>query len=250
MSNSQSLDAALRDAIVQHFDEGELQNLCQDLDVDYENLTGDSKTDKARSLTTFMRRRAKMLLLLNRCAQLRPSHPWHQLYGKGITDEAEPIARSTESDGDQTLKELPRQAQQTHYDAYISFANAPADLAWIEQTLVPRLTQAGIRLAVSSDIDQPGVPKIVNIEQAILDTKRTILVLSKAYLVDHIVDFENTIAQTLGVMEAKARVLPIKIEALDEKQLPLRLRMLAMLDFTQAKHTEKEFARLLRALRS
>jgi hypothetical protein len=48
--------AALRQIFTDHFNDGELRNLCQDLNIDYESLPGHGKADKARELVAYVRR--------------------------------------------------------------------------------------------------------------------------------------------------------------------------------------------------
>ena len=76
------------------------------------------------------------------------------------------------------------------------------------------------------------MPLVVGSERGIQQAKRTVIVLSEAYLEDNMADFENVVAQSLGIEEGAYRLLPVKIAPVDETRLPLRLRMLAMLDLT------------------
>lgn len=54
------------------FNEGELRDLCVDLGLDYENLGGASKGDKARELVLLMQRLNRLPELLARVTALRP----------------------------------------------------------------------------------------------------------------------------------------------------------------------------------
>ena len=134
------------------------------------------------------------------------------------------------------------------YDAYISYANRGQDAAWVWETLVPRLEKAGIRVAISGDVEEPGVARVVNIERGIRQSKRTVVVLSDAYLNDNVSDFENVLAQTMGLQEGRHRLLPVRIAQLSENQVPVRLNMLTTLDMTRPQYMEREFARLVQAL--
>ena len=135
------------------------------------------------------------------------------------------------------------------YDAYISYANRGWDATWVWETLVPRLEQAGLHVAVSGDVEEPGVARVVNIERGIRQSKRTVIILSEAYLTDHIADFENVLAQTVGIQEGTSRLLPVKIAQIHEGQLPARLGLLATLDMTHPQREQREFDRLVQALR-
>jgi hypothetical protein len=135
------------------------------------------------------------------------------------------------------------------YDAYLSYVDRAPDSTWVWETLIPRLEREGLRLAVSGASPDPGVPLVVGIERGIRQAKRTLVVLSRAYLADNLADFENVLAQALGIGEGAYRLLPVRIEAIDEALLPLRLSMLTTIDLADPTRAEREFARLLAALR-
>jgi len=90
--------------------------------------------------------------------------------------------------------------------------------------------------------------RVVNIERGIRQSKRTVIVLSEIYLLDNTADFENVLAQTMGVQEGAYRLLPVKIARIDEGQLPVRLSMLTALDMTHPQRAERELDRLVKAL--
>jgi CheY-like chemotaxis protein len=59
------------------FDEGDLRNLCFDLDdVEYENLPGEGKLDKARELVSYLERRGRISELVAVGKELRPDVDW------------------------------------------------------------------------------------------------------------------------------------------------------------------------------
>ena len=53
----------LRKTLTTHFSEGELQTLCFDLGVDYDDLPGEGKADKARELVAYLDRRNQLAKL-------------------------------------------------------------------------------------------------------------------------------------------------------------------------------------------
>lgn len=136
------------------------------------------------------------------------------------------------------------------YDVYISYVDKEPDATWVWDSLLPRLEQADLRIAVSGDTETPGVARIVNIEQGITQSKRTIVVLSEAYLTDNIAEFENVIVQTIGIQEGSYRLLPVKITSISPNLLPKRLSMLTTLDLAHAYRLEREFNRLIKALQA
>jgi hypothetical protein len=134
------------------------------------------------------------------------------------------------------------------YDAYISYAEP--DAGWVWKALVPGLERSGVRVAVSDDVAEPGVARVVNAERGIRQAKRTIVVLSDAYLDDHMADFENVVAQTMGVDEGRYRLIPVKAAAYDRTRVPVRLSMLTAVDLTRPERADRELDRLITALRS
>jgi Flp pilus assembly protein TadD len=78
----------LRQTLVSRFQEGELQTLCFDLDVDYEGLRGEGKEDKARELIKYLRDRQRIPELVDTGKRLRPDIAW---------DDAPPASKPTPS---------------------------------------------------------------------------------------------------------------------------------------------------------
>lgn len=135
------------------------------------------------------------------------------------------------------------------YEAYISYVDAEPDTSWVWETLVPRLKDAGLEIVVSGDVEEPGVARVINIERAIQQSKRIIVVLSEAYLNNNIAEFENILGQMKGLQEGTYRLLPIKSTTLDNNHLPTRLSMLTTLELSHPHRSEREFKRLVEALK-
>ena len=72
--------APLRDQMTRVFDKSELQNLCFDLGIAYDDLSGDTRIGLAQALIVYCHERGRMADLLNRCQKLRPHLVWH-VYG-------------------------------------------------------------------------------------------------------------------------------------------------------------------------
>ncbi len=112
------------------------------------------------------------------------------------------------------------------YDVFISYAHA--DRAWVEGCLLDALTQAGLRCHTEADFAL-GAPRIEEIERAVRQSRRTLLVLSPAYQADHLNRFADLLAQSFGTDTATWPVIPLILQPVD---LPLRLAMLVGLDAT------------------
>lgn len=128
------------------------------------------------------------------------------------------------------------------YDLYLSFS--PEDANWMRDWLLPRLEGAGLRVFVDYRDARPGAAKINEMERAMLESAKTLLVLSPSYLKGDWNDFQSIMIQYLDPAGRQQRLLPL---ILKEVALPLRLNMLVPLDFTDPAEREGQFARLLGA---
>lgn len=63
----------LRDTLNDHFNKDELHQLCLDLNIEYENLSGDTRRAKAQSLVEYCLRHGRLPDLVQRCHELRPA---------------------------------------------------------------------------------------------------------------------------------------------------------------------------------
>lgn len=80
----------LRKQLGKYFSEGELETLCFDLRIDYENLPGRTKADKARELIETMERNGRLSELVHLCKQQRPNVQWPYLKSPLVSREAKP----------------------------------------------------------------------------------------------------------------------------------------------------------------
>ena len=106
------------------------------------------------------------------------------------------------------------------------------------------------RVAVSGDVEEPGVFRVVGAERGITQARRTVVVLSEAYLEDEMTGFIDALAQTVGLEEGAARLLPVHFSDLADGLLPARLRMLVTLDLHHPHRGPRNFNRLVRALQA
>jgi len=63
----------LRQVLVEYFSEQELRELCFDMDLNYEELSGTSIREKALELLTYFDRRDRLKELIEVCIYLRPN---------------------------------------------------------------------------------------------------------------------------------------------------------------------------------
>jgi hypothetical protein len=143
---------------------------------------------------------------------------------------------------------VPKDVDGYRYDVYISYIDRDPDATWVWDTLAPRLEAAELRVAVSGDSADPGVPRLVNMERGITQAKRTVAVLSDAYLADNAAEFENLVAQTHGLDTGSWRLIPVSYAAFDRSRLPIRLGFLTALEIDGSRRGERAMERLIGAL--
>jgi hypothetical protein len=74
------------DSIVNQFNTTELKTLCFGLAVEYEDLSGDSKTAKCIELILYLQRRGRLADLVTACENARPNVDWRELGGFALSN--------------------------------------------------------------------------------------------------------------------------------------------------------------------
>jgi hypothetical protein len=109
------------------------------------------------------------------------------------------------------------------YDVYVSYADKDPDATWVWETLLPQFEQAGLKVAISDDVAELGVARVVNVERGMKQARRTLAVISPIYIENNVAQFDNILGQTLGIEENRTRLLTAFIADVDSSVLPARL---------------------------
>ena len=128
------------------------------------------------------------------------------------------------------------------HDLFVSYADADRD--WVEGYLLDGLAQAGVRCHAETAFDL-GVPLLSEFEEAVRESRRTLLVLSPAYLADDFGPIVELLAHEYGRETATWPVIPLVLRPVE---LPPRLRMLTGLDATEPQSWPGVLDRLRAAL--
>ncbi len=137
---------------------------------------------------------------------------------------------------------MPAPAEAFEYAAFISYSHA--DQEWVRGWLAPTLRDAGLRVCVDYDSFPIGRPIVAAIEHAVVASRKTLMVLTPAYLDSDWGAFENILVQTLDPNAQQLRLLPILHIACEP---PLRIRALNGVDLQQPDATA--VARLVAAIK-
>ncbi len=133
-------------------------------------------------------------------------------------------------------------ATEVRYDAFVSYADD--DREWVEGYLLDALEQAGIRCHHEAAFSL-GVPRLLEFERAIRESKVTILVLSQAYFASSISELVDVLAMTFSTESGIWPVIPLRLH---ECELPPRLHMLERLDVMDQRSWKQAVERLCRQL--
>lgn len=91
------------------------------------------------------------------------------------------------------------------WDVYVSCADEDED--WVYDTLAPRLRDAGIKVGTADELHDLGVPRLTNMERAMEQAERTVVVLTDAYLQESWSAFEGGLGKAITVEEQLARLM-------------------------------------------
>lgn len=130
------------------------------------------------------------------------------------------------------------------YDAFLSYSHR--DATWVRGVLLPKLTDNGLRVCIDVHDFALGAPLITEIERAIVQSRKTLLVLTPDYLTSQWTEFEHVLVATRDPAARDRRLLPL---ILKPTELPLSLRALTSLDFSGGGDETFLWQRLLSAFR-
>jgi hypothetical protein len=111
--------------------------------------------------------------------------------------------------------------------------------------LLPRLTSHGLSVCIDTECFDLGAPSVTEMERAILTSRKTVLVLTPAYVTSDWTDFERLMLQTLDPVNRQRRLIPLLLAACS---LPLSIGFLTYVSFTDPAQQDRAWERLLRAL--
>jgi hypothetical protein len=101
------------------------------------------------------------------------------------------------------------------YDVFISYSHR--DEEWVQGWLLPRLERAGLRVCIDVRDFPVGLPVLINMEQAVERSRRTLLVLTPDWAAGEWTSFEALMVQTEDPAGRARRMLPLMLK---DCQLP------------------------------
>ena len=130
------------------------------------------------------------------------------------------------------------------YDAFVSYSHR--DREWVRGWLLPRLEEAGLRVCIDFRDFEPGLPSLVNMENAVERSQKTLIVLTPAWVDSERTAFESLLIQSDDPAGRRARMIPLRLKLCEP---PRRIAMLTYIDFTQPSEVEFQLQRLVVTIR-
>jgi len=123
---------------------------------------------------------------------------------------------------------------------FISYSHKDED--WVKNWLLKKLEAQGIATYIDFRDFEIGVPSPINMERAVEQCAKTIVVLSEDYIKSKNATFESVMLQTIDPTGTEKKLHPI---LLHKCSLPLRWRSITYADFTDQEKWEFEFSKLV-----
>ena len=126
------------------------------------------------------------------------------------------------------------------YDLFISYRHVEPDQTWVKKQLVPALEKAGVKICYDKNFRcfRLGEPLIKSMENAVLNSRYTVTILSPDYEQSGFTELENLLAQHLESENRHKRLLSILYRECNVGELSLRLRFKRLVDMQHIEEFE------------
>jgi tetratricopeptide (TPR) repeat protein len=123
---------------------------------------------------------------------------------------------------------------------FISYSSKDGE--WVRNWLLPQLESNGLKTHIDYRDFEIGVPSVVNMERAVEQCAKTLLVFTPNWIDSEWAQFEGIMLQTLDPTGLRKKILPLMLETCP---LPLRLRTLTYTDFRDKNDWDSQLQRLV-----
>lgn len=128
-------------------------------------------------------------------------------------------------------------------DVFISYSSR--DKHWVRGHLLERIEKAGLRVFIDFRDFKRGAPSIKEMERGITTCRKTLVILTPAYIESEWCEIEGIMLQTLSPANRDLRLIPL-LKAPCEK--PPRIGALTHIDFTDNADSDLAWRQLLAAV--
>lgn len=128
------------------------------------------------------------------------------------------------------------------FDVFISYSSQ--DRAWVRDPLIRRLRAAGLKICIDWEFEI-GASAVISMENAILRSRKTLLVMTSTYFESQWARFENLMLQASDPTNEQRRLIPLRKQICE---IPPRIKNLTYVDFTDPEEIDLAWRQLLTAL--
>jgi hypothetical protein len=133
------------------------------------------------------------------------------------------------------------------FDVFVSYRHREPDASCVRDRLVPELRRYEVKVCLDVEAFLPGPSLMSQMEQAVLTSRYTLMVLSPAYLEGRFARAETVMAARLGSDEAQRRLMAIVLAPCDDGGLRARTRF--CVDLTAEPDCAEAVRRLVEEIR-
>ena len=131
--------------------------------------------------------------------------------------------------------------QDQSFDVFVSYSHK--DTEWVRNWLLPKLEEAGVNYCIDDDHFDYGVASLINMERAVEQSRKALLVLSENWVASEWTGFEGLLLQTKDPIGLRQTFLLLK---LDDCELPDRLGIFTWADFRTPEGQDRNISRLIK----
>jgi tetratricopeptide (TPR) repeat protein len=135
---------------------------------------------------------------------------------------------------------------QFEFDVFISCSSKDED--WVEKTLLPRIEQAGVKVCIHYRDFKPGRPALFNMQDAVRDSRHTLLVLTENWFGSEWTLFESVLTATRDPAGIQQRTIPLQLRKCELPENADFIAALTHVDFTRLDREDIAWRQLLTAL--
>lgn len=135
---------------------------------------------------------------------------------------------------------------QFEFDVFISYSSKDQD--WVEQTLLPRVEQAGVKVCIDFRDFKLGRASLLNMQDAVRNSRHTVLVLTENWFGSQWTLFESVLTATNDPAGLQQRTIPLRLRKSEMPQDADFIANLTYVDFSRADREDLAWRQLLTAL--
>ena len=179
----------------------------------------------------------------------RQANAWRQLFtslGEPAQVSAPAVAQSQPmTPASDSIQAIGYSSPSDTADVFISYH--PADKEWVRKQLLPLLEQQhGLRAIIDYRDFEVGVPKVVNIENAVANSRHTLIVMTPDWVANEWNSFQGLLTSNEDPSGVQAKLMPVMLRP---AAIPNRIKFLEPTDLTDPEEREFQLDRLIRSLK-